>query len=433
MIALRQAETRGRTDAGWLDSRHTFSFGEYYDPAAMGFSVLRVINDDRVAPGAGFPTHGHRDMEILSYVLEGGLEHKDSLGTGSIIRPGELQRMTAGTGVRHSEKNASTDEPVHFLQIWLLPARQGLVPGYEQKAFPDSERSGRLRLVASSDGRDNSVLIQQDASLFIGLFAASEPRTPSRPDVRPTSTSRVARSSFAPATGRIDWRRAVAPPSPRKPRSRSSARPRVLTAARRWSSTCPEPPGAPGQRVPALGRSVAQQRGAIVEGLCLQQAQLDALGQGTEQRPARAHDHGIDDQLEFVDQTLLGQVAHQAAAAEDQTVAALRTFDPLDGFPVRRRFDDCVFPGRLLERRGKHDLLSLGEDLGEIRVRGFARRCGPEAGEHLVGVLAEQIGGDVATGLFDVLGAGGVSVVTGTGSGGMTSGRQGLAGASTPL
>ena len=166
MIALRQAETRGRTDAGWLDSRHTFSFGEYYDPAAMGFSVLRVINDDRVAPGAGFPTHGHRDMEILSYVLEGGLEHKDSLGTGSIIRPGELQRMTAGTGIRHSEFNPSQTEPVHFLQIWLFPAQEGLEPGYEQRSFPSSGKHNRLRLVVSPNGTEGSVLIHQDARIY---------------------------------------------------------------------------------------------------------------------------------------------------------------------------------------------------------------------------------------------------------------------------
>ena len=177
MIALRQAETRGRTEIGWLDSRHTFSFGDYYDPAAMGFSALRVINEDRVTPDNGFPTHGHRDMEILSYVLEGALEHKDSLGTGSIIRPGEVQRMTAGTGVRHSEKNASAVEPVHFLQIWILPTRAGLAPGYEQKAFAESERSGRLRLVASSDGREGSVVMHQKASLYIGLFGAGEQAT----------------------------------------------------------------------------------------------------------------------------------------------------------------------------------------------------------------------------------------------------------------
>ena len=174
MIALRQAETRGRTDVGWLDSRHTFSFGDYYDPAAMGFSVLRVINEDRVTPGHGFPTHGHRDMEILSYVLEGALEHKDSLGTGSIIRPGEVQRMTAGTGVRHSEKNASAVEPVHFLQIWILPSQAGLDPGYEQKAFPEGERRGRLRLVASADGRESSVVMHQNASLYVGLFGDGE-------------------------------------------------------------------------------------------------------------------------------------------------------------------------------------------------------------------------------------------------------------------
>jgi redox-sensitive bicupin YhaK (pirin superfamily) len=174
MIVLRQAETRGKTDIDWLDSRHTFSFGDYYDPAAMGFSVLRVINEDRVAPGCGFPTHGHRDMEILSYVLAGALEHKDSLGTGSIIRPGEVQRMTAGTGVSHSEKNASAVEPVHFLQIWILPTRAGLAPGYEQKAFAESERSGQLRLVASSDGRESSVVMHQDASLYVGGFGAGE-------------------------------------------------------------------------------------------------------------------------------------------------------------------------------------------------------------------------------------------------------------------
>jgi redox-sensitive bicupin YhaK (pirin superfamily) len=174
MIVLRQAETRGRTDIDWLDSRHTFSFGDYYDPAALGFSALRVINEDRVTPGRGFPTHGHRDMEILSYVLEGALEHKDSLGTGSIIRPGEVQRMTAGTGVRHSEKNASAVETVHFLQIWILPAREGLAPGYEQKAFAESERSGRLCLVASSDGREGSVVMHQDASLYIGEFGVGE-------------------------------------------------------------------------------------------------------------------------------------------------------------------------------------------------------------------------------------------------------------------
>jgi quercetin 2,3-dioxygenase len=174
MILLRRASDRGHTDAGWLDSRHTFSFGEYHDPAAMGFRVLRVLNDDRVAPGGGFPTHGHRDMEIISYVLEGGLEHRDSLGTGSVIRPGDVQRMTAGTGVRHSEFNASKSESVHFLQIWILPERAGLPPGYEQKTIPDGEKRGRFRLIASPDGRDGSVTIHQDTSIFAGLLEAGE-------------------------------------------------------------------------------------------------------------------------------------------------------------------------------------------------------------------------------------------------------------------
>ena len=174
MIALRKADERGHTDAGWLDSRHTFSFGDYHDPAAMGFRVLRVLNDDRVAPGAGFPTHGHRDMEIVSYVLEGGLEHRDSLGTGSVIRPGDVQRMSAGTGVRHSEFNASKTEGVHFLQIWILPERAGLEPGYEQKNVPDSEKRGRLRLIASPDGRDGSVTIHQDTTIYAGLLEKGE-------------------------------------------------------------------------------------------------------------------------------------------------------------------------------------------------------------------------------------------------------------------
>ena len=167
VITIRKASDRGRTQIDWLDSRHTFSFGEYYDPDAMGFRVLRVINDDRVAPGGGFPTHGHRDMEIISYVLEGELEHKDSLGTGSVIRPGDIQVMTAGTGVRHSEFNASRVAPVHFLQIWLLPERPGLPPGYEQKTIPEAQVRGHLRLVASRDGRDDSVTIHQDVALYV--------------------------------------------------------------------------------------------------------------------------------------------------------------------------------------------------------------------------------------------------------------------------
>jgi redox-sensitive bicupin YhaK (pirin superfamily) len=174
MITVSPAAARGHTDIGWLDSRHTFSFGEWYDPAHMGFRALRVINDDRVAPGGGFPTHGHADMEIVSYVLQGGLEHKDSIGTGSVIRPGDVQRMSAGTGVRHSEFNASRTEPVHFLQIWLIPDRRGHKPGYEQKNFPEAERSGRLRLVASPDGREGSVTLHQDVALYAGVLAEGQ-------------------------------------------------------------------------------------------------------------------------------------------------------------------------------------------------------------------------------------------------------------------
>jgi redox-sensitive bicupin YhaK (pirin superfamily) len=165
MIRVRKAEERGHFDHGWLNTYHTFSFADYHDPDFMGFRSLRVINEDRVQPGQGFGTHGHRDMEIISYVLEGELGHRDSMGTGSVIRPGEVQRMSAGTGVMHSEKNAS-DELVHFLQIWILPERQGITPGYEQKAFPSSERGGRLRLVASHDGRDSSLTIHQDVDLY---------------------------------------------------------------------------------------------------------------------------------------------------------------------------------------------------------------------------------------------------------------------------
>jgi redox-sensitive bicupin YhaK (pirin superfamily) len=174
MLTLRRAADRGHAQHGWLDSRHTFSFADYYDPRHMGFRALRVINDDRVAPGQGFGTHPHRDMEIVTYVLEGALEHRDSMGTGSVIRPGDVQRMTAGTGVTHSEYNASKSELVHFLQIWIIPDEQGLPPSYEQKAFPAGDRRGKLRVVASPDGREGSVTIHSDVILHAGLFDAGE-------------------------------------------------------------------------------------------------------------------------------------------------------------------------------------------------------------------------------------------------------------------
>lgn len=173
-LAVRKAEERGRANFGWLDSKHSFSFGHYYDPKHMGFGPLRVINDDRVAPSGGFPAHPHADMEIISYVLDGALEHKDSLGTGSVIRPGDVQRMTAGTGVRHSEFNASDNEPVHFLQIWILPEKKGLAPGYEQKTFSEAEKRGKLRLIGSRDGRDGSVTVHQDVDLYATILAKGE-------------------------------------------------------------------------------------------------------------------------------------------------------------------------------------------------------------------------------------------------------------------
>jgi len=168
MIQLRKAAERGRTRIGWLDSAHTFSFGDYYDPRNIGFRSLRVMNDDRIEPGQGFGTHPHRDMEILTYVLDGALAHRDSLGTSSIIRAEELQSMTAGTGISQSEFNASATEPVHLYQIWIFPERKGLTPGYEQREFASAEKPGQLRVVASRDGRDDSLTIHQDASVYLG-------------------------------------------------------------------------------------------------------------------------------------------------------------------------------------------------------------------------------------------------------------------------
>ena len=168
MIAVRKAAERGRTEIDWLDSRHSFSFGHYMDPAQMGFRALRVINDDRVAPGGGFATHGHRDMEILTWVLDGALAHEDSLGNGSTITPGEAQVMSAGTGILHSEFNPSETNPVHLLQIWMLPDRPGLAPRYDQKRFPVADQPGKLHLVGARDGRDGAVVIHQDLELWIG-------------------------------------------------------------------------------------------------------------------------------------------------------------------------------------------------------------------------------------------------------------------------
>ncbi|HEY8224603.1 MAG TPA: pirin family protein [Pyrinomonadaceae bacterium] len=170
MITVRKASERGHFDHGWLNTYHTFSFDQYYDPRYMGFRTLRVINEDYVAPGRGFPTHGHRDMEIITYVLEGALQHQDSMGNGSVIHPGEVQRMTAGTGVRHSEHNASQTEPVHLLQIWILPNTVGLKPGYEQKNFTEDERQNKLRLIASSDSSNGSVTVHQDVSLYASIL-----------------------------------------------------------------------------------------------------------------------------------------------------------------------------------------------------------------------------------------------------------------------
>jgi len=187
MNTIRSAAERGQSRLGWLDSRHTFSFGNYYDPAHMGFGALRVINEDRVQPDKGFGTHSHRDMEILSWVLDGALEHRDSMGTHGVIRPGELQRMSAGTGVTHSEFNASASEPVHFLQIWLLPEREGLAPSYAQRAFASADLEDRLHLIASHDGRDGSIKVHQDVNLYASRMS---------PD---------ASVSFRPDAGRSLW------------------------------------------------------------------------------------------------------------------------------------------------------------------------------------------------------------------------------------
>ena len=174
MITVRPATERGSSRFNWLDSRHTFSFGDYYDPQHMGFSDLRVINEDTVIPGRGFPTHSHHDMEIITYVLEGELAHKDSTGTSSVIRVGDVQRMSAGTGISHSEYNASQAEPVHFLQIWVLPDTNGLPPGYEQRPFPLDDRCGEFILIASKEGRDSSVTVHQDTDIWAARFAAAE-------------------------------------------------------------------------------------------------------------------------------------------------------------------------------------------------------------------------------------------------------------------
>ena len=187
MLEIRRSGDRGRARLDWLDSRHSFSFGDYYDPDHMGFGPLRVINEDRVTPGGGFATHGHKDMEIVTYVLSGALEHRDSLGTGSVIRPGDVQRMTSGTGILHSEFNPSDRDAVHFLQIWILPEAKGLPPGYEQKAFSDAERRGRLRLIASGDGREGSVTVHRDVDLYAAILDDGE------------------RIEFAPRPGRKAW------------------------------------------------------------------------------------------------------------------------------------------------------------------------------------------------------------------------------------
>jgi hypothetical protein len=182
MMTIRKAADRGHAQHGWLDSHHTFSFADYYDPKHMGFRSLRVINDDRVEGGQGFGAHQHRDMEIISYVLDGGLAHKDSTGTTAVIKPGDVQRMSAGTGVTHSEFNASKADEVHFLQIWLLPNAKGVKPGYEQKTYSDADKRGTLRLVASPDGRDGSVTIHSDATVYAGILGEGQKAELAIPD-----------------------------------------------------------------------------------------------------------------------------------------------------------------------------------------------------------------------------------------------------------
>lgn len=173
MIKIRKAEQRGHFDFGWLDTYHTFSFGDYYDPSHMGFRSLRVINEDIVQRGRGFPRHGHRDMEIFTYILQGALQHRDSMGNGSIIRPGDVQRMSAGTGVTHSESNPSPDEAVHLLQIWILPSEEGITPDYEEKRFPEDEKRNKLRLIISPDAEAGSVRIHQDARVYASVLDAN--------------------------------------------------------------------------------------------------------------------------------------------------------------------------------------------------------------------------------------------------------------------
>ena len=200
MMTLRLAEDRGHTRLDWLDSRHSFSFDSYHDPRHMGFRVLRVINEDRVASGSGFPTHSHRDMEILTFVLEGALEHKDSLGTGSVIRPGDVQRMTAGSGISHSEFNPSRLEPVHFLQVWILPGRPGLAPSYEQRSFP----AAGVRLVASEDGRDGSITVHQDTAVYRAVLG------PGEEVAHPIAPGRYAWIQMARGTGLVNGTRLAA-------------------------------------------------------------------------------------------------------------------------------------------------------------------------------------------------------------------------------